>query len=118
MIPSFQFREYTLSEKVSLWRAKAHSGISIVWDEMVATDLRERVTRLEIPVYFFHGRHDYTVNYALARGYLDKITAPVKGFYTFESSAHSPLFEQPDDMNRILREDVLAGRSELSDRGP
>ncbi len=118
VIPSFQFREYTLSEKVSLWRAKARSGISIVWDEMVATDLRQRVTRLEIPVYFFHGRHDYTVNYALAKGYLDKITAPVKGFYTFESSAHSPLFEQPDEMNRILREDVLAGRSGLSDRGP
>jgi len=115
VIPSFQFREYTLSEKVSLWRAKSRSGISIVWDEMVTTDLRQRVTRLEIPVYFFHGVHDYTVSYALARAYFDEIVAPVKGFYTFESSAHSPMFEQPDAMNKILREDVLTGRNGLAD---
>lgn len=111
LIPSFLFREYTLSEKVSLWRAKSRSGISIVWNEMVATDLRRSVTKVGTPVYFFHGKHDYTVSYTLAKDYLDRIEAPVKGFYTFESSAHSPLFEEPDVMNRILREDVLAGRS-------
>jgi pimeloyl-ACP methyl ester carboxylesterase len=117
VIPSFQFREYTLMEKVTLWRAKAHSGISAVWDDMVKTDLRQRVTELETPVYFFHGRYDYTVNYALAKSYFDGIKAPVKGFYTFESSAHSPMFEEPDKMNRILREDVLAGSNRLADEG-
>ncbi len=116
VIPSFLFREYTLAEKVSLWRAKSRSGISVVWDEMVATDLRQRVKALETPVYFFHGRHDYTVNYALAKSYFDGIEAPVKGFYTFESSAHSPMFEEPDRMIRILREDVLTGSTHLSDR--
>jgi pimeloyl-ACP methyl ester carboxylesterase len=111
LIPSFLFREYTLSEKVTLWRAKSRSGISVVWDEMVATDLRQSVTKVAMPIYFVHGRHDYTVSYALARDYLDRIEAPVKGFYTFESSAHSPLFEEPAEMNRVMREDVLAGRT-------
>jgi hypothetical protein len=60
-------------------------------------------------------RSDYTVSYALARDYLDRIEAPVKGFYTFESSAHSPLFEEPAAMNRVMREDVLAERSQLAD---
>lgn len=115
VLPSFQFREYTLMEKVTLWRAKARSGISVVWDDIVATDLRKRVTELDTPVYFFHGHHDYTVNYALAKSYFDGIKAPVKGFYTFGSSAHSPMFEEPDKMNRILREDVLAGSNRLAD---
>jgi pimeloyl-ACP methyl ester carboxylesterase len=115
LIPSFLFREYTLSEKVALWRAKSRSGISVVWNEMVATDLRQSVTKVGTPVYFFHGKHDYTVSYPLAKAYLDRIEAPVKGFYTFESSAHSPMFEEPAAMNRILREDVLAGRSQLAD---
>ncbi len=115
LIPSFLFREYTISEKVTLWRAKSRSGISVVWDAMVATDLRQSVTKVGTPVYFVHGKHDYTVSYALARDYLERIDAPVKGFYTFESSAHSPLFEEPAAMNRILREDVLAGRSQLAD---
>ena len=114
-IPSLQFREYTLSEKVTLWRAKSRSGISAVWNEMVATDLRQSVTKVGTPVYFLHGKHDFTVSYALAKEYLAQIEANVKGFYTFESSAHSPLFEEPDAMNRILREDVLAGRSQLAD---
>lgn len=118
LIPSFLFREYTLSEKVMLWRAKSRSGISVVWDEMVATDLRHSVTKVGIPIYFVHGRHDYTVSYALARDYLDRIEAPVKGFYTFESSAHSPLFEEPAAMNRVMREDVLAGRNHLADGWP
>ena len=115
LIPSFLFREYTLSEKVTLWRAKSRSGISVVWDEMVATDLRQSVTKVGTPIYFVHGRHDYTVSYALAKEYLDRIEAPVKGFYTFESSAHSPLFEEPALMNRVMREDVLAGRNHLAD---
>jgi pimeloyl-ACP methyl ester carboxylesterase len=115
LIPSFLFREYTLPEKLRLWRNKSSSGVSVLWDEMVATDLRQSVTKLDTRVYFFHGKHDYTVSYALAREYLATITAPVKGFYTFESSAHSPLFEEPAAMNRILREDVLAGTNQLAD---
>jgi pimeloyl-ACP methyl ester carboxylesterase len=115
LIPSFLFRGYTLCEKVTLWHAKSRSGISVVWDEMVATDLRQRVMKVGIPIYFLHGSHDYTVNYALAKAYLDRLEAPVKGFYTFESSAHSPLFEEPALMNRVMREDVLAGRNDLAD---
>ncbi len=115
ILPSFLFREYTLKEKLNLWRAKARSGVSIAWDSMVTIDLRRRLTELAIPVYFLHGRYDYTVNYTLARSYLDAIKAPVKGFYTFESSAHSPLFEEPERMNRILREDVLTRTNRLAD---
>lgn len=115
LLPSSQFPEYTLKEKVSLWRAKARSGISIVWDTMVATDLRQHVTAIAVPVYFFHGRYDHTLTYALAMSYLDAIEAPVKGFYTFASSAHSPMLEEPERMNRILREDVLMGSNRLAD---
>jgi hypothetical protein len=32
------------------------------------------------------------------------------------ASAHSPLFEEPEKANRILREDVLTGKNALSDR--
>jgi pimeloyl-ACP methyl ester carboxylesterase len=66
-------------------------------------------------VYFLHGRFDYTVSYAGARSFLDALEAPVKGFYTFEGSAHSPHFEEPERMRRILREDVLAGANALAD---
>src|SRR5664279_2821364 len=36
------FPGYTHSEKVTLWRAKSGSGISVAWNETVATDPRKR----------------------------------------------------------------------------
>ena len=98
-----------------MWRGKAQSGVSPFWDEMIATDLTIKVPELEIPVYFFGGIYDYTCSYTLAKDYLEKLQAPMKGFYTFEQSAHSPLFEEPEKMLRIFLEDVLAGTNNLAD---
>jgi pimeloyl-ACP methyl ester carboxylesterase len=116
-LPSWQFREYTLGEKINLWRGKfvSRSRKFNLWDKMQATDLTQQVTDLEIPVYFFHGVYDYTCAYPLARDYFEKLKTPLKGFYTFEQSAHSPMFEEPEKMLKILREDVLAGSNCLAD---
>jgi pimeloyl-ACP methyl ester carboxylesterase len=115
-LPSLQSREYTLSEKVSLWHGKSTSGVSSLWDTMIATDLSEQLPELHLPVYFFHGIYDYTCSYTEAKAYFAKLKAPVKGFYTFEHSAHSPLFEEPEKMQMILQEDVLVGANSLADR--
>jgi pimeloyl-ACP methyl ester carboxylesterase len=116
-LPSWQFREYTLGEKVNLWRGKlfSRSPSFSLWDKMQAADLTQQVTTLALPVYFFHGRYDYTVSYTEAKAYLEKLEAPVKGFYTFEKSAHSPLFEEPETMQKLLQKDVLVGASRLAD---
>lgn len=115
-LPSLRSRDYTLAEKINLWRGKAAMGVSSMWTEVLATDLAERVPAVGIPVYFLHGVRDYTVSYPLAKAYYDKLVAPVKGFYTFEHSAHSPIFEEPQKTCRIMREDVLTGTTRLADR--
>jgi len=51
----------------------------------------------------------------LAKEYFDKLQAPVKGFYTFSQSAHSPLFEEPEKMQQIIQEDVLTGMNMLAE---
>jgi pimeloyl-ACP methyl ester carboxylesterase len=113
-LPSWRFREYTLREKINLWRGKLFSH-AILWNEMIATDLTQKVTALDLPVYFFHGRYDYTCSYGLAKDYFEQLQAPLTGFYTFEQSAHSPVFEEPERMQQILREDVLAGTNRPAD---
>jgi pimeloyl-ACP methyl ester carboxylesterase len=112
--PSWQFREYTLGEKVNLWRGKIFSA-RLLRNTVFATDLTQQVTELELPIYFFHGQSDYTCSYSLAKSYFEQLKAPVKGFYTFEQSAHSPIFEEPEKMRQILREDVLSGTNKLAD---
>ncbi|WP_198288430.1 alpha/beta fold hydrolase [Chamaesiphon minutus] len=113
-LASWLFRQYTLGEKLALWRGKFASD-KLLWDKMIATDLTQQIQKLDIPVYFFHGKSDYTVSYPLAKAYLDRLQAPIKGFYTFEHSAHSPMFEEPDRVRQIFQADVLVGKSNLCD---
>jgi pimeloyl-ACP methyl ester carboxylesterase len=113
-VPSWLSRSYTLTEKMNLWRGKAFSA-RLLRDTMFATDLTRSVTALDLPVYFLHGRYDHTVSHAGARSFFAGLEAPLKGFYTFDHSAHSPLFEEPQRLRTILREDVLGGANALAD---
>jgi pimeloyl-ACP methyl ester carboxylesterase len=113
-LPSWRFPEYTISEKVNLWRGRAFSRSFGLWDQFIRVDLRQTVPRLDLPTYFLHGAYDYTCSYSLALDYFQKLSAPVKGFYRFDDSAHSPIFEQPALAKDILRTDVLAWANNLS----
>lgn len=42
--PSLRSARYTPGEKVRMWRGKLSSGASVLWGEMLAADLGERVT--------------------------------------------------------------------------
>ena len=109
-------KEYTFVEKINIWRGKFFTTKTVgLWDKLVVTDLTKQVQKLNIPVYFFHGIYDYTVSYELAKDYFEKLQAPVKRFYSFERSAHSPLFEEPEKIQFILKNDVLATKQNHSD---
>ena len=114
-LTSLRFSGYTWQEKVNLWRGKRFSGRFGLWDEMLATDLAALIPELQIPAYFFHGVHDRTVSYSQARAYAHSLRAPQVGFYSFEESAHSPVFEEPERTAQILEHDVLTGRTDLAD---
>ena len=114
-VPSLQCRDYTLSEKIRLWRGKVASGVSSVWTDMIEHELPARVPAVQVPVYFLHGAHDYTCAYAEALAYFDVLRAPLKAFYTFPEAAHSPIFEDPARAQQVLRQDVLRGDTTLAD---
>ncbi len=100
-LPSLFFSEYSLTDKYHLWASKSESGVSQNWASMSRTNLIETKNNFKIPVYLLHGVYDNTCSYELAKKYFEKINAPVKGFYSFNQSAHSPLFEEPEIMNKI-----------------
>lgn len=52
-LPSLACREYTLMEKVNMWRGKSQSGVSWLWERILAADLTGQVQELDIPVYLF-----------------------------------------------------------------
>jgi pimeloyl-ACP methyl ester carboxylesterase len=114
-VPVMWNQEYTLREKINIWKGKAFSNTTNLRQEMYDTDITKFVTELKIPVYFFSGIYDYTVNYQMAEEYLKKLKAPIKGFYLFKESAHSPIFEEPEKVVDIMVKDVLKGRNELAE---
>ncbi len=107
--------EYTLTEKLNIWRGRWSVHALKLWDEVLRTDVTVNFPKLDIPVYFLHGRYDYTVSRELAKAYLQQLQAPLKGFYTYDDSAHSPIFEDPKRTRMILMNDVLAGAVKLAD---
>lgn len=115
-IPVWLCKAYTVREKINIWVSKLKFVKKARFtDELFKMDIPELVPKLEIPVYFFNGKYDLTVNVNLSKAYLEKLEAPVKGFYMFENSAHSPLFEEPEKAERIIFSDVLTGTNSFAD---
>jgi pimeloyl-ACP methyl ester carboxylesterase len=115
-IPVWTCRAYTLREKMNIWISKfSFLKKTKLIDELLATDIPSEIPKMEIPVYFFSGKYDLTVNHDLCKAYLKKLEAPLKGFYTFNESAHSPIFEEPQRLNEIIITDVLRGIATLAD---
>jgi hypothetical protein len=92
-----RYKGYTWKEKSSFPKGNLFS-LNCLWD------------------FVLHGKYDYQVAYTIAKEFVRAVEAPIKGFYTFENSAHSPCFEEPERMCHILCTDVLQGKSVLSDK--
>lgn len=115
-LPVLLCKAYTVQEKINYWASKfTFIRQTSLHDEVLATDLTQKVQSLEIPVYFFSGAYDMTANVDLSREFLESLQAPMKGFYTFPNSAHSPLFEEPEWMIEIMKDDILVGVNSLAD---
>jgi pimeloyl-ACP methyl ester carboxylesterase len=102
----FACKEYTLKDKINYLKGMNFSK-SYLWDVVMKTNLFIAVPTQQIPVYILQGRFDYQTSYVVAHDYFVSLKAPVKKFYTFENSAHSPIFEEPEKFEKILREILL-----------
>jgi pimeloyl-ACP methyl ester carboxylesterase len=77
-IPVWMCRAYTLREKLNIWVSKfSFIKKTKLIEELFDTDIPARVPKLEIPVYFFSGKYDLTVNHELSKAYLEKLQAPL-----------------------------------------
>lgn len=115
-IPVWTCPAYTLKEKMNFWIARfSFVKKTTLPQQVLALDLPRRVPAVAVPVYFLSGKYDMTVNYDLSKYYFDSLQAPLKGFYTFERSAHSPLFEEPERVKEIMVRDVLKGLNGMAD---
>ncbi|MHC1702870.1 MAG: alpha/beta fold hydrolase [Tenuifilaceae bacterium] len=116
-LPVWTCRAYTLGEKYNIWKSKImFLPKTNLKTETLTTDFSKAYPNIDIPIYFICGKYDLTVNVDLSRNYFNRLNAPMKGFYTFENSAHGPLFEEPERFREILEKDVLQENTYLADK--
>jgi pimeloyl-ACP methyl ester carboxylesterase len=75
----------------------------------IEKDIQSDILKLQIPVYFFEGRHDRVAACApeLVVDYARKVDAPKKEIVWFEESAHHPNIDEPEKFQKMLIDKVL-----------
>ncbi|MCM3768590.1 alpha/beta fold hydrolase [Neobacillus niacini] len=89
----FSAPEYSLLDKLRFFRGSLFS-VKHMHQELLQTNLKEIVASIDIPVYFFLGKHDYSAPHELAHEYFQVLQAPGKELIWFEKSGHMPQFEE------------------------
>src|SRR5215831_3402547 len=74
--------------------------------ELLGVDMRKQVSALEIPFFFFLGRHDRHVDAQLAASYFETLRGPLKVLHWFERSAHNVPFDEPGLFNERLMQAI------------
>jgi pimeloyl-ACP methyl ester carboxylesterase len=94
--------EYSLRDARNIPKGVSLYSRNFVYNS-ISGELMDVITQVEIPVYFFTGRFDYTDPFALTEQYFSKINAPEKHIVWFEESAHFPFYEEPAAFARQMR---------------
>jgi len=87
--------EYGIIDKINFFRGII-STFNHVYPQLYDIDLREDYKKLEVPVYFFLGRHDINAPTSLVEEYYDIVDAPDKEIVWFEHSGHNPWINESD----------------------
>jgi pimeloyl-ACP methyl ester carboxylesterase len=80
-----------------------------LWDDLLTVNFFEQVKELDVPVYFFLGRHDNITSPKLAEKYFNMLQCKKgKQLIWFENSAHISILEESDRFMDILVTKVKA----------
>jgi pimeloyl-ACP methyl ester carboxylesterase len=79
-------------------------SLDAMWAEVSVLNLMTLVPALQMPVFFFLGRHDHWVPPKVSVAYFDVLTAPSKRLVWFEESGHEPFVDEPAKFNATMAE--------------
>jgi pimeloyl-ACP methyl ester carboxylesterase len=97
--------EYSEADRKAWGQGSAFS-VTTLWPRLADVSFRE-VKKVDTPLVFLLGRHDYTVPSPVAADWFAKVKAPSKKLVWLEHSAHMPMVEEPGHFFAALLRDVL-----------
>lgn len=111
--------ESSVLELFRFWKILRFS-ITAMWAELSQLNLLTLVPELQMPCFFFLGRHDHCVPSEISVNYIEKLISPSKEVVWFDNSKHLPFVEEPEKFNSLMEElvrpaSVLDGSSSTRD---
>ena len=98
--------EYSFRDAMNVRSGVSFTAKNLQYD-VIQGELMDALTVVHVPVFFFTGRHDYTVPFEMTEQYFNRLQAPHKELVWFEHSAHFPFFEEPErfaaEMRRVKK---------------
>lgn len=98
--------EYTLRTRLSFPTCMIAS-LDAIWSALDDLDFQSQIPRLEVPVFFFAGRHDWNTPYPLVEKWAEVLEAPSVEVVWFEDAGHMIPMESPAKFQRALIDKVL-----------
>ena len=95
---------YTIREKINYVTGMKKYRTTPLYSELGDFDYRKSIADIKIPVFFISGEYDYNCPWMLVEDYCDLLNAPQKKFYKISGSAHSPLWENAEESNKVMTE--------------
>lgn len=104
---AFACPEYSWRDLIRYLRG-LHFSLKTLWGQAYDIDFFQQIPRVDIPVYFMEGRHDYVVPATLVAQYVNQLQAPKgKALIWYEQSGHWPQLEEPEKFQAVMIERVL-----------
>lgn len=98
--------EYSFKEKINFFRGIFNS-VRLIWPQLMTVNLSLQAPKLDVPVFFVLGRHDYEAPAIIAENYFNNLIAPSKELFWFEHSAHLPNTEENERFDEVLIKQIL-----------
>jgi pimeloyl-ACP methyl ester carboxylesterase len=112
----FSSPEYSLLDLLAMFKGMMMVA-NHMWPELSQIDFFTTAVKLDIPVYYFTGRHDYNTPFALVEEYVERLDAPHKEIVWFEESSHFMNVSDPGHFQDMLINKVLRDLQEKGLRG-
>jgi pimeloyl-ACP methyl ester carboxylesterase len=96
--------DYTQAD-LDAWSAGSKFTIATMFPQLSSVTYKN-LKKLDVPVVFLLGRHDYTCVASIAADWIQAVSAPSKKLVWFENAAHLPMLEVPGRLFAALLTDV------------
>jgi len=106
LVPALLGSEYTLGTRIRYFSCFTRS-VDTLWGDVLKIDFLTDLPRLDVPVFFFMGRHDWNTPFPLVEEWTETLEAPHVEIVWFENSVHVIPLENPEAFQRALIEKVL-----------